>query len=74
MTTTVTTKRSDLSIGHLVSPELIARLRATYPLRAPALDTPDRKIWLDAGIQSVIDYLQREHEEAIGRAMNVTPR
>jgi len=46
-----------------VSLELITWLEETFPDKCPSENTPDRKVWIQAGAASVVRKLRKIHEE-----------
>ena len=41
----------------IISHELLSYLRQIYPLQSPSIDDSDREIWLNVGIQTLINHL-----------------
>ena len=46
-----------------VSKALLAQLEARFPDRSPKLDTPERKVWFDAGRASVVALIRSWWEQ-----------
>lgn len=51
-------------IGSLLTAEVLKALKQSFPLHPPRLTQSDREIWMEAGRQHLIEYLQYEFDEA----------
>lgn len=52
-----------------VLPALVEALDARFPLRSPAIDWPDRQVWIEAGQRKVIDFLRSRLSDDIESAL-----
>ena len=46
-----------------IDEQLVAALAAKFPSQSPALDTPERQVWFDAGCAHVVEWLALKLEE-----------
>jgi hypothetical protein len=60
---------TEVSIGHLVTDELLNGLRRAYPLLRPLATDTERSIFLKSGNQEVIEFLERQRDEAVHRSL-----
>jgi hypothetical protein len=59
----------EVRIGHLVTPELIIALRKVFPLSRPQATDTERTIFLKSGNQEVIEFLERQRDDAIEQSL-----
>jgi hypothetical protein len=48
-----------------ISEQLLEYLRHVFPDRCPDENTPDRKVWMNAGAASVVRHLERLRNEQL---------
>lgn len=53
----------DNIVTPLIDKTLLDYLKAIFPLQPPKMEDADRKIWMDAGAQNVIQHLIHLHEK-----------
>lgn len=51
-------------LGQLVPADLLAALDEIFPHQCPRITTPERQIWHDAGVRSLVDFLHEARKRA----------
>jgi len=46
-----------------IDERLVAALATKFPSQSPALDTPERQVWFDAGAAHVVEWLALKLKE-----------